>query len=437
MKSRGIHLYINVKNFNQIVENTEESKMARVIHYLDTYFSSIEEYAKEMNENVTIEKITGARLHMYIVGDVSIGLKTSWEIAKYSVSLCKFMDEEIYKLRGVNKFSIQVGACYGEFYTFNYDDGTYKEETSIGYAANFAAKLQNLASIGQMAISKSIYDNLENQSIKKQFIEKDSSKILKYRQNKYYVISLHESSKHFKEHMFEIAKNKANKINMKDINFSGANELIKVNNLSVSNAKKVSGIPLFADVRGFTTMFNVDDSNLEEMKSKTTKLLKAMKDVVENCNGVHIQFQGDREVALFHNYGERSCIKYAIFASMRLIDAIGAQGLSIGIGEDFGKVFLARIGARGEKDNIMVGNVVLDADSLEDDYADKNEIAISSNLFDLLKKEDEKLASIFQKQGDYYSTKITYKNYSTDIRNSHLLKNTSNKTYNGAWRNEK
>lgn len=433
---KGIHLYINIKNLDDIVENTEDNKMSRVIHYLDTYFSSIEAYAKGLNEKVVIEKITGSRLHIYITGDAEMGLKISWEIAKYSASLCKYLDEEIYEYSGLEKFKIQVGACYGRFYSFVYKDESTEEETSIGYAANFAAKLQALASVGEMAISESIYELIKNNEIKSQFKEKTSDKIKKYEQDKYYVVALRESAKHFNESMFEYAKNKSSKSDINDIEFSGANNLIDVKYLSLTKAKKVEGIPLFADVRGFTTLFNEDDSNLEEMKIRTTALLKTMKTEVEKGKGVHIQFQGDREVALFHNYGDISCVKQAVFTAMRLIDKISDQGLFIGIGEDFGKVYLAKIGARGEKDNLMIGKVVLCADELEDDKANKNEIAISKELYAKLNIEDRNLASIFTRRNDYYCTNVPYKKYSTDIRYSQLKENTANKNYNGAWRNE-
>ena len=45
-KKKGLHFYINISNFNDILEKEEEDKQTEpkhAIHALDTYFSSIEE----------------------------------------------------------------------------------------------------------------------------------------------------------------------------------------------------------------------------------------------------------------------------------------------------------------------------------------------------------------------------------------------------------
>lgn len=47
-KSEGIHFYVNVENFNDVVLNEEQhtGKVNHSIHALDTFFTSIEYYGK-------------------------------------------------------------------------------------------------------------------------------------------------------------------------------------------------------------------------------------------------------------------------------------------------------------------------------------------------------------------------------------------------------
>lgn len=78
-KFEGIHFYVNVANFNEVVidEETKNGKVNHAIHALDTFFSGIESFGKKnFSEKFVIEKITGARLHMYVVDDVN----EAWKI---------------------------------------------------------------------------------------------------------------------------------------------------------------------------------------------------------------------------------------------------------------------------------------------------------------------------------------------------------------------
>lgn len=73
-KFEGIHFYVNVANFNEVVidEESKNGKVNHSIHALDTFFSGIESFGKKkFPEKYVIEKITGARLHMYVVDDVN------------------------------------------------------------------------------------------------------------------------------------------------------------------------------------------------------------------------------------------------------------------------------------------------------------------------------------------------------------------------------
>lgn len=94
---QGIHFYINITNFNDILldEEAKTRKVTRSLHALDTFFSSIEAYAKkEYPTTLVIEKITGARLHLYVVDGIIPAFQAVKTVSAYAYKLCGFINKE-------------------------------------------------------------------------------------------------------------------------------------------------------------------------------------------------------------------------------------------------------------------------------------------------------------------------------------------------------
>ena len=108
--------------------------------------------------------------------------------------------------------------------------------------------------------------------------------------------------------------------------------------------------------------------------------------------------------------------------------------MSIGVGESFGKMFATRIGARGEKDYLLIGTTVIEADRNEDENAKANQLVISNDVYLMLKKDKPKWADIFIKQNGYYYTTTGYNMLMNIISQEQLIVNNRNNNYNGAWR---
>ena len=170
------------------------------------------------------------------------------------------------------------------------------------------------------------------------------------------------------------------------------------------------------------------------MTNKTQNILTSMYSTIKNNNGIHVQFQGDRELALFHNYGSYSCIEKAVISGLRIIENIKEYGVCVGVGQAYGRLFATRIGARGEKDNILLGKTVTQADKNEDEKADKNQLVISKEIYEKLKLSNDTLASLFtQKDEETYYTSLTYSIFKTRFEKEQLLKDKRSESYNGAW----
>lgn len=448
-KQSGIHFYINIANFNEIILEEEKSsrgqEVTRSIHALDTFFTSVESFGKKVSKNLVVEKITGSRLHMYVVDELEPAFQVVKAVSAYSYKLARYMKTDIPKYNSLLDFYINVGVAHGKFYDFEFTTKEgFSELTTIGYAANFAAKLQALSGLNRISISEVIYNDLSADEQKK-YEKVDEKSIEKYGQDKYYTVHLIyvNSPVKIENADLQASKDYANSDNLKDIDFAGVRAPLNFRNLSKTQCKKLEGIPVFADVRGFTSQFEEDDSNLEEMARKTQEILEAMYRVSTGHGGIHVQFQGDRELSLYHNVpgqtingayqAEQKCFRSAVLASMRMVDAVKPYSVHVGVGEDFGTLFATKIGARGEKDNILLGETIIQADAMEDKNAGADQVAITAEVYIGLKDEDSNLASKFKQVGGYFISTIGYKEYLQSASFQQQSTNTSRNSYNGAW----
>lgn len=446
-KQSGIHFYINIMNFNDIIldEESRTGEVTHAIHALDTFFTSIEIFGKKQSKNLVVEKITGARLHLYIVNDIASAYQHIKTIAAYAYKLAKYLNSDIPKYKTLKDFYINIGVAYGNFYNFEFSTKEgFSELTTIGYAANYAAKLQTLSGLNRISISEEIFEALP-ECERNHFEKVDEPSIKKYNQDCYFTEHLIyiESPVNISVEEMTAAKEYANSDNLGDIDFTSVHSPLNFRNLSKTQCKKLDGIPVFADIRNFTSQFEEDDSNLEEMAQKTQQILNAMYQISTGHGGIHVQFQGDRELSLYHNIpeqtingayqAEKKCFKSAVLASMRMIDTVKPYSIHIGVGEDFGRLFATKIGARGEKDNILLGETVIRADTMEDKYADEDQIAITAEVYNGLISEDTNLASQFKKIGNCFIATIGYQQYVSNVSYQQQQTNTTRNNYNGAW----
>ena len=447
-KLTGIHFYINIVNFNAIISDEENKtqKVTHSIHALDTFFTSVENYGKRLYpKTFVVEKITSSRLHLYVTDELKSAFETVKTISSYAYRLAGYINKDIPKYRTLKNFYINAGAAFGKFYDFEFTtkDG-FSEMTTIGYAANYAAKLQALSESGTISIQEEIYNALSF-SEQNLFKKVEEASIKKYGQDRYYTAHLSniKSPIIITEADMAAAKSYANSENLGDIDFAGVRKPLNFRTLSKTQCKKLEGIPVFADVRGFTSQFKDDDSNLEEMAQKTQNILRSMYQVSTEHGGIHVQFQGDRELSLYHNVpgnmingvfqAQQTCFKAAVLASMRMVDAVKAYTVHIGVGEDFGRLFATKIGARGEKDNILLGETIIQADAMEDKNAAEDQIAITKAVYEGLEKEDNYLASQFKRAGACYVATIGYQQYLRNVSDRQQRIDTTRNSYNGAW----
>jgi len=361
--------------------------------------------------NSTPEKFTTSRIHFYFKEseDVQNDCLNMIEMVVLANRLSSYFFN-IGKYNQMIKFQIGSGMDYGDFTEFKFqdDDSEIVEMTTIGSPANRAAKLQSKCGDGKIIISDKVYDLLPSY-IKRAFFK--TVDISKFVAKKYDSLTAYESSVEYvvgvlgeeylikEREIFASAKETANKTDFKDINFVDARAQIDFSELSSVHPKDIDpAVVLYSDIRGFTN--KVDHGRLSEMKELTQKVLQSMYSAVKQEDGTHVQFQGDRESAIFNketNSGDFAI--RSIFCAMRMlekIDKINESGLyskvDIGIGCALGRVFATRIGLRGEKFNVILSETVTEADKTEDEVAGvgscnpKTEIAITKDLYEYISK---------------------------------------------------
>ena len=164
-KKTGVHFYINIANFDDVAEKEEAvtREVKHAIHELDTFFSSVEAYGlKHYPGLFIVEKITGSRLHMYVVSD---SIPKTFEIVsavtKYAFELAGHLNTNVSKYKTLLPFIIHAGACYGPFYEFEFKRKDADEMTTIGFAANYAAKLQDVAGRCRTLVTGTVKETLQ------------------------------------------------------------------------------------------------------------------------------------------------------------------------------------------------------------------------------------------------------------------------------------
>lgn len=454
-KKTGVHFYLNIKNLDNIIKDEEnkDEDLKRTLHRLQTYFVGLTKLIKD--KGAKIEKYTAGRAH--VVFEVNNDDKLEESILETICSCFIYVNKvfnNLDKYSQYTKFSVHAGVDYGDYYDYEIED---TEITSIGSVANISAKIQSYAPKNYIYATKKFIDKLNN-PISDKFVRLDDYeykelyskvKIKNIYEIKYLDIFDDDRNNELfndLEDIKNIVKDETKKINLKDIKFEEVTKKISFDNLSLRGKNKsiVEAAIICADIRGFTKLFTVSDSNLDDLKDVMEKIYSIMGLVVEDFNGTLVQYQGDRLVAIYHDYdSEKEYIIRTIEAAITLKDKIielsnntdikkklNNKEISIGIGCSIGKVIATRLGRYGSKDNMILGEAYNYANKSEDEYANKKEIVIYKTLKEKIEliadSEDnenvkyEVLKDSFNSISTtgYYVTDITLDEYNNKVQES-------------------
>ncbi|MFW6016438.1 MAG: hypothetical protein ACOCRK_08360, partial [bacterium] len=283
-KTEGIHLYINVDNLDELVSNEEDNDedIKRTIHMLNTFFDGITYIVKEYEG--CLEKLTKGRGHFYFEYNneednfdeekarvVKRAISSVIAIFNYNYNIFN----NLGKYSGYDYFKISAGIDTGEFYKYTIELTDEETEfTTIGSVANVAAKIQSAAHGKQMIFTNSLYDLIDEEfkeDISPVEVDGDQLSLIKEKtrlDETFYKVDYSTSLNTAVSNMETIidkveerSKKKANEVNISDMKYTKLYSKLKYSDLSIRNNKKLEGIILYSDIRGFTKLFMNDDSN--------------------------------------------------------------------------------------------------------------------------------------------------------------------------------
>lgn len=455
--TEGLHVYINIDNFDSLLvkEERNQHNIKHSLKLLNSFFVAIRRYTSQRIKfpGLHIEKVTGNRMHLYIEMNKEANYskdKYAEELILLSIYAKKTIDclnNDISKLNSLDDASISIGADYGEFRAFEFFDtrNNIDEETSIGFAANYACKLQIVVnSKNKLAVSKEVFSLFSKETCG-YFIKEYSNSLVKYSQTEkgyFYSSSLNSLLKLSNELSTRLVFNSddirdiTNHINFSEMTFSRVRNKLNVNSLTEKDSKVFTGIALFSDIRNFTSQFKDDDTNLKEKSDQAIKAISSMINEVVGFEGSHIQIQGDKEVAVFpleYEPENGESIRDAVNCALTIIDQLRKIKLEAGIGMSYGDIYASVIDVRGSKSNVILGKSVTLGNKLEDDCAAANELVISQDLYDTLSKykESKYLCGYFRKRDYYYVTSKSFDDIRLNEEKKKLDEETRNKSYYG------
>lgn len=447
-------------NFNRVVnsEISKDKKCSQLFYAIDLMLTEIEKYIKNKYSScVYIEKIAGSRIHCVIDENQNMG-KQMIEVVDLSFSLINVINHSLKKTETLDDLVINMGADFGKYNPYEITFVDPAEDNSIGFPANIGAKLQEQAKPFQLVITKEVYNQLLPQ-ISVKFRKMDSNSIrldVKYGVGKTFFVYTKESNKFLNE-SFDFLKEQEE---------IGARFGTTIDNFAINNSRRIlesinlkDNVPgeykiensavLYCDIRGFTKKFASDGSNLKIMAVKTMESLEKMNDSTSSYRLTHIQFQGDRDLAIMMS---SQSISQAISCAFSMIDSFKKHAdkddilrdMTVGIGIAYGTYYYAKVGMRGSKDPLLIGMPPIYAEIAEDKYAvSANSIALHKDYYDAAIKSPNKafvqtIKDVFIRKDDYYVLRenVDSNEYSKHYRDNQIKMNANNQNQNGAkpWR---
>ncbi len=423
----GAHVYVDVPNFSDLATMTAQGDdYRRVIQALHLYEREVARIVEGENvfDGVRIH-FQGAKLHALFFRPIDNSLEIATRAVLLQMVLRHFVhcvfNPEFPKLPNL---SVSGGADIGNAIGTKNGHSGDRELLFLGAPANYAAKI--LTGTDALRITDAVYTALP-ESLKPYFtgMEDDRLNVVVYEMDS---IPLEEMDALLEEHGIEWDSD-ASLQRLKDdkaiyplnqIEYSDAEVLIDMDSLGITNNKRVEAASVFGDVSGFTAY--IDKAKTEEERKTSLRVLHAIRKemaaiVKHDFDGIRVQFQGDRVQALFHlpKGDEKRIAARAVDTAIALQSSMElvikpllpeAKALGMAVGSSIGTTFVSKLGTRGHRDRICMGDAVEDAATYQEGSAG-GEIAVPSHIHEHLEEELQKLFVWSRDRGLYIATNLT------------------------------
>jgi class 3 adenylate cyclase len=423
----GAHVYVNVPNFADLATITAEGEdYRRVIQGLHLYEREVARIVEgeDIFDGVRIH-FQGAKLHALFFRPID---NTS-VIAARAVLLqmvlrhfvCCIFNPEFPKLPNLSlSGGADIGLAIG---TKNGHRGD-RELLFLGAPANYAAKI--LTGTDAIRVTAAIHEALP-EALQRYFTEVEDRRLdaTVHELGSVPVEELDDLLDEYglswdREASLQRLKDDKALYPLNQIEYSDAEVLIDMDSLGITNNKRVLAASVFGDVSGFTAY--IDKSVGEGEAKPALRVLHAIRKemasiVKHDFDGLRVQFQGDRVQALFHlpKGDDEHIAARAVDTAIALNSAMElvvkkllpeAKELGIAVGVSIGTTLVSKLGTRGHRDRICIGDSVENAATYQEGSAG-GEIAVSSIIHGHL---DDDLQKLFIWDSDrrlYIATDLT------------------------------
>lgn len=379
----GSHVYVNVSNFTRLASAAPEDE--------DTYkrlIQALHLYQREVSRIVEGEGIfdgyrvhfQGPKLHALFYRPIDDGQ----ELASRAVLLQLVLRDFVRSVFNpafpkYEDFSLAGGADLGN--AIGTRNGPYgdRELLFLGSPANHAAK--TVSTSGRFRLTEELYDALP-EDLQELCTEVEDGLYQvspPTQQNLDELLAAHSIGWDRDASVQRIEADKR-QFPLKDIVYAGADVLIHMDDLSIRNNKRVLAASVYGDVSGFTQY--IDEAETDEDRIAAVRVFHAIRKemgrvVKTDYEGIRVQFQGDRVQGLFHlpKDDEAAIAKTAVDVALALQSSMEtslkeclpeAEPLRLAAGVDMDITLASKLGSRGHRDRICIGEAVEAAARLEE-----------------------------------------------------------------------
>ncbi len=428
-RARGAHIYADIPNFHDAVEDAGESKdeqrkLVRAAHVLrrvqgDTL----------LEHDIGKIQLQAVRLHALCFKPYKDGEERAMRSVVFAVAQNTYLyDAFNVVIEDVRDFHGAVGVASGVSYIANIGSSGNRELICLGTCANLAAKI--IRGTDTINITEDVYLLLP-EDLRDKFGPVKTVAGAAVRQAR----GLRwDDVKDVADDLgikFDLEKLKRRTIKYRDslplhdIGISEARTRIKPENLTERNCKRTAAVAIYADLDGFTKYVQQaeDDDEIESLVRALHMVRAEFHAVIRrDFHGVVLQHQGDRTFAIMHmpsgsgdKDGKERCQKgldVAIGLQSSMIHVLNKRladrkDIHVAVGVDAGLALVTRLGKRGQKDVVCLGRGVDSAEQLQLRSAG-TEIRVSEEIYDAI--DDDAITEEFEedRKGAYVSEGLTF-----------------------------
>src|SRR6266700_4982302 len=393
----GAHVYIQVPNFAHLASDGlyAQDDYKRLIQGVHIYQREVTHIVENLGG--ILVHFQGSKLHALFYRPIDNGEQLAARAVLLQLVLKDFVKTVFNPaFPDYDDFTIAGGADLGNAIgTMDGINGD-RELLFLGAPANHAAKI--ISSSHRLRLTQQVYDALPDELRAICFQTDDGPYQVR-------PVTSDDLDELLKAHGLTWNRNVSarhveddkDRFALEDIDYSSAEDLIEVDDLSIFNSKRVLGASIFADVSGFTRY--IDAATSDEEKQEALRVFHAIRKetarvITGDFNGVRIQYQGDRIQGLFHlpQDDEEAIAQKVVEAAVGLQSSMEhtlkaclpeVQDLRLAIGIDMGTTLVSKLGARGQRDRICLGEAVEGAAQLEE-RSEGGQTTVSSQVHGLL-----------------------------------------------------